>query len=49
MYAVHQSTLHKIKVPHAKPINTKEQMVLSTKTRLCSKQNIQFNQSQHNL
>ena len=49
MYAVHQATLHKIKVHHAKQINTIQQMALSTKTRSCSKQNIQFNQSQHNL
>ena len=48
MYAVHQSTLHKIKVPHGKQINTIQRMALSTETRLCFKQNIQFNQL-HNL
>jgi len=46
---VHLSTLHKIEVLHAKQINTIQRMALSTKTICALKQNIQFNQSQHNL
>jgi hypothetical protein len=48
MYTVHQSTFHKIKVPHAKQINTIQEMPLGIETTLSLKQNIQFNQS-HNL